>query len=360
MMNSQRYTQHTEYHDSVDNIYYNVELTNPENAEKSILMKYEETKNTPVISGRASDYYFSVVRFDIPGSNVPIFNAQNRDNPGTFTLDYIVTLTYLGVDYQQNLTYVPFDPDVNENSDLPVYTYQQFIDMINIAYKAAYDDMITANGGVGGPLDLALQNQAPLFTFSRENNLLSIFVQDQYNAQGVDIFMNWNLYQYYRPAEIEFIGYQTVDNKDVRLLVKDNFINRFVEQGISYFRMGPQQVNLYLWYDLRKIVIISNNLPIQREFISTNAQDGSSNNLAIMTDFAPQLALNPSESLSRFEYFPTGPYRLQDLNSNMDIRKIDFQIFYLDKYDVLRPMILEPGENLNLKFLFTRRESLSW
>lgn len=361
-MSSQIFAHHTNYHDAVDNIYYNVELTNPENADSEILMKYEETKNQPIINGKASDYYFSVVRFDIPSNNIPIFNAQNMQNPNTFTLDYVVTLTYLGVDYQANLIYIPLDVNVTTDGDLPIYTYQQFLDLINTAYQTAYNAMIAANGGVGGALDLALQAQPPIFTFERTDQLLSIFVQDQYNVEGVDIFMNWELYQFFRPTEIEFIGYQTVDEKDVRLIVKDNFTNRFVEPvtSISYFRMGPQQVNLYLWYDLRKIVIISNNLPVQREFISTNNQDGSSNNLAIITDFAPQIALNPSESLSRFEFFPTGPYRLQDLNSNMDIRKIDFQIYYLDKYDVLRPMFLEPGENLNLKFLFTRKDSLSW
>jgi len=358
---SQIIKHHTNYKDAADNIFYNVEIRNPIEANSRILMKYEETKNTPVLSGDAADYYITVARFDIPAENIPTFYCLHNLFPGTYTLDYRITLTYLGVDYQAYLIYVPTSTNTSiTDTLLPIYQYQQFLDLINTAYQTAYNAMIAVNGGIGGALDLALQASPPLFTFNRATQLLGINVQTQYPVQGVELHMNWELYQFFRPTEIFFNSYNDPNDKDVEITVKDNYNNTTTIGGVNYYQMGPDFSQLHLWYDLRKLIIVSNNLPVQREYISSNNQDGSSNNLAILTDFAPQMGLNPSETLSRFEFFPTGPYRLQDLNSANDIRKIDFQIYYLDKYDNLREMYLEPGENLNMKILFVRKDSLAW
>ena len=248
-------------YDKVDNVYYNAEIINEAANKEQKLAIFNETRQIPMINTNADNYYFTVVRLNIPVTTIPIFYYQLRD-PADITAGdpgdgiYSVTLTYGGSNYQQHLLYT--ERSFGTTSDpYTIYQYQHFIDIINTAFQSSYDAMITANGGVGGALDLALSQTAPFITYDSNTSLLTLHVKKAYEPsdQDVGIFMNWSLYNLFQSFDIKFYGYNTqADGLDVNILVKDNHNNEDPDDSDSYVFIQEFQT-LYLWYDLRKFLL---------------------------------------------------------------------------------------------------------
>lgn len=154
--------------DGIDNIYVNVDFNNTDpNDIVPTPAVFNATKTIPILD-KANDYFCSVIRFDIPLDQIPIFimpvnmnQAIPRDPTQT---PFIIGIQY-GVNtnpstyFSQNVFYFPQNsytaPSQNDPNKVQIITpyyyvnnYQVLIDMINISLKLA----INASG-VGVLLD---------------------------------------------------------------------------------------------------------------------------------------------------------------------------------------------------------------
>ncbi len=340
---SQIFQHHTMFHDHVDNVYYNAELYNPINSTELLPAEYSETRNQPIIQGVGSDYYVSVIRFNIPSTVIPIFSFQPV-SAGSATGIYTVTLRHGGVDYQTNVIFTPRGAGI----DYQVYAFQHFLDMINTA-------LATSFASIAPPP--ATATEAPYLTYDAVTSLISLHVQKAYITDNIQLFMNWSLFSFFQSWPIIFNGYNNQPNgKDAEIIIAD-YNNNTDPADPTYFIFQQEEVSLNLWYDIRKIVITTNSLQVQREYIASQDENGNPIFLPILTDFTPTFDKN--NALTQFQYFPSGPYRLTDINSNEPIRKIDFQVFWEDKFRNLHKIALEPSQTLNIKLLFMRKTELN-
>jgi hypothetical protein len=83
---------------------------------------------------------------------------------------------------------------------------------------------------------------------------------------------------------------------------------------------------------------------------------GNNSNLtSILSDFA--IAVSPSnEYRPIIEYTPQSEYRLLDMNSCMNMNRIDIQVYWKDRYGLLHPLLLRPGCSAHVKLMFRRKD----
>src|ERR1700759_2826868 len=139
-----------------DNVYLNVVIQNTgindttgTTNDADIVAEYNVTKTLPILD-KCSQYYCSIIRFDIPLQSVPLFimpiipaSSFINPQPNPNLSPLIIGIDYLGVDYPVNVLYIA-------DNNLPVptqnlvgqqviteyyygYTYEQLITMIKTA-----------------------------------------------------------------------------------------------------------------------------------------------------------------------------------------------------------------------------------
>lgn len=208
-----------------DIVYYNANIVNAESANDVNYndvpnVKFQETRNVPIISN-AGDYEFSIVRFQINGSNkmLPLFVPQieigQPDIDKTiYSLGLYLQKTYLDTSgnlqtfkgyaklpisfISENLQYgdvsnglLPAPPLKTQDlsSDYYyVYTYEHVVTMVNATMKDVYDIIVAdynayyaANGGGGGTQTLT--SFPPYMTFEADKKLFNLY-GDTYSYGG--------------------------------------------------------------------------------------------------------------------------------------------------------------------------------
>ena len=286
---------------------------------RAIPLEYSTTFTSPAIYN-ANEYYMAISRFSIPNTQ-PIFE---------FVADkYYVTIG------NSATALVLQSADQNPISN-KVYTFQQFLDMINTAFQTAFTTFQA--GGTGA-------TNAPKMVFNGDSDSFSILFDPEYETENIDVYLNTELYSFfYNSFNVQKFG-DLPSQKDVRFLIKNEGITRNGQLELK------QQINtLYDWFDFQSIVFTSNSLPINAERITTTGSNGSSINLSIVTDFIPELG----KDRSNFVY-NADPYRLVDMAGHQNIEKIDFRVQYITKRGELKPLLLEPGYSMSEKFIFIRK-----
>jgi len=241
-----------------NNVYINATIFN--STEQDIPCEYSTTFNDAIIED-SGEYYLTIVRFDIPNT-LPIFEFKQDT--------YNVTLSYNGNDY--NVPITMFNVDPNNPASLNIYTFQQFIDMINTASDTAFTNLKTANPG-------APPTEAPFMVFNHETDIFSLYTQQLYNpvvAGGptIDIFFNYDLYRFfYNSFKVENYGINLPSQKDYRFIISDERNNIPVSPA-NYYEMKQQITTLFEWYDFQRIIFTASDLPVKTETFSARGTDG--------------------------------------------------------------------------------------
>lgn len=118
---------------------------------------------------------------------------------------------------------------------------------------------------------------------------------------------------------------------------------------------------LAYWNSFRNLVFVTGSIPVASEYVPTsvfgpNSGSGINNSRQILTDFEPLLQY-AGDSRTNLQYYPQGPYRLVNLETNIPLRRFDVQIFWQDNNNVLRPVYLSRGTEATIKFLFLKKTS---
>jgi hypothetical protein len=296
----------------------------------------------------------------VPTSYVPIFiwpalTGTNSPNNNY----YSVTISRAGTDYQTFLTYVPLNNLTNMATEyLFVYSYQQFIDAINVALNASF---IAAGGSATAP---------PYLIYNNIDGIISIVAQYAYantNAE-YEIFMNFPLYSFFNNFKSIRNGYNNTNGKDVQLFIENEGDNDYIGHPPGYplataddsYVMGQEYNSLYNWYDIRSIILTSLSMPVRREALNiknTTTPASNSSYRSILTDFEPEIQSgnNTGNVRSYLQYSPRGEYRLIDMTSETPLQTTDLQIYFETSDQTLYPLKLEPGEYVSVKIMFRNK-----
>lgn len=233
-------------------VYYNAVITNTSTT-KNAIATFQEFRGDPIVDV-PEDYHLSVIRFAIPGTNIPIFVASIQAGPSPYgsnsnpnLTNYSVTLSYFSDDgksvpetvVQKYITFVPNDVSeptptrwdvtgVTQNSlYYSVYSYHSFLDMINTAFSSALADLITA---VGGPVGVI---NPPELIFDPATQLISLVVEKGYIAPAstavgyVHIYINNLLSTFMDTFDFVINGQNTANGKDLQFVVEQRINNNY-------------------------------------------------------------------------------------------------------------------------------------
>lgn len=364
---------------TADMFYYNVVINN--STENSIFANYSEQRDIPLLKN-PSDYYMSIIRFSVPGFSIPIAIIPWTNAPTLpATTPFNILLSYNGTTITQNVPY--FSRTINPNFQvLPnspyfyVYTYQHLIDLINNAFVLA---LAALNTALGTPIAGAV---APYLTYDASTQLITFNLQKEfyetpsanYNtasptlpANIINIFLNRDIFKYFQG--MTFMYNLTLEGEPYPywFLAEDTHDNTFINPvgstlPANVYLAERQQFNtLNNWNSFNSLAFISKSLPILKEFtpnlnVSTNATtQASSNTLPLITDYVP-LLINAGDQRADFVYNASSLYRLIELQTGEPLRSIDLTVVWIDQYNNQYPILLEPGQSINIKFMFIRKD----
>lgn len=355
-----------------DNIYVNVTMQKDPNSRfVSSPASYLVTKTLPILM-KCSDYYCSVIRFSIPLNFVPLFImpiVPNQPNPDLTPFKIGIRVQSTGTLYTRDITYITGSPSYpapvqNQQTQVItpyyyVYEYQNFINAINIALASAF----VASG---------LTGSSPYFYLDTETEQISI-VSDRATFSPIawsgfpnptpqaTIYMNEQLQIYLSAFPVYSVGSVTTTGRDYEL----NLV-RFGSSGtLSPFTIPPftstatqtkitqEYSTLSMWSSVRKLLITSNSIPIQSEYLPSNSS-GISATLPIITDFSPNIE-NPGDNRSIAYYTPTGQYRLIDMKSSEQLNTIDIRIYWQDFNDNVYPLEVSLYQQVSIKIGFFKK-----
>ena len=322
-----------------DIVYVNINIYNA-NQTKSIPMELQPITRTQPIVNRASDYYCSVVRFEIPRLGIPFFNFPDPSNVRQF----YITFSDGTIDTTQQLTFIP--AGILTGVEQPVFFVNQFLKSINDGFR-----LCNAQALLDGVVGVTAN---PPIILMRGDNRLQILV-DQ--AASFQLWLNWDLYNYVQGIFGYFNGYNNTDFKDEQIYYDpaDTGIlnNRVTFDGVDYYAAIQEYEAFYTWLDLAGLLLTSSTLPALPEYTQGVDQSGNNTTFNILTDFIPSLD-DPVPDNSPFIYTAKN-YRLIDLKGDSPITKIDIKAYYIDKFNIVKELYLPPNTAFSAKLMFVKK-----
>ena len=316
-----------------DHIYYNITIK--QNDINRGIAKFSENRVQPIVDN-PENYELAVVRFNIPGTQIPIFLWRN---------DFKITFSYNGSDFTNDLQFIPNSPGGNYDWYGPaIWSYQDFIDSINAGFLACFNDFVA-----GTPAFSGKPTNPPFMTLDHNSQLCSIYAPVEYDssiANPIKIYFNAKLFDL-------FPSFQNIQTADPilakQIIVSNNFgLDNITLNSIDYIKVEQEYTTLFLWTDLFNILFETNSIPVSTE----NLASQTNITRRIITDFEP---LQDFNNRSAIQFFPQGPLRWYDLESNQPLRRIDLNILWSTKEGKVFPLRLNSTDELSVKLEFRRK-----
>ncbi len=355
-------------------------------------MEYNVDK-TLLILDKCSDYYCSVIRFDIPLQTIPLFimkiiPAAQQSGPVNPNLTpYIIGISYLGTDYPVNLlfSYGSLNPVVvpqqsgNTQIISPyyyVYDYTTMINMFNVGLSTVW----TSSGLAAAYSTLVV----PFFYLDPVTQLINLVAPSVFSTLPTPpvpsniplLYINTPLVKFLnsfalcynvpgnQPNGKDFIfrltnlvpatptpTTQVYPTPDMAYAIPGGTIT----SPPTYYRYTEEFNSLEYWSSLRKLAVTAIGIPINFENIQTSSSNtGVAVSFPIITDFViPIETAGASRSIAY--YNPTAQYRLVDMLSDSPLYRIGIKVYWVDTLGTLYPMTITINQIAGLKLGFFRK-----
>lgn len=248
--------------------------------------------------------------------------------------------------------------NVKTNLPNPIFSYSEFAFNVNNALNNAWID-------AGSP-----GSTTPTFYWSATNKSFIFELDlDTFNA-GWTIYVNPELNTIIRGFDNIFVEdpienrYHLVIDPSPRTIPENvNLVPTWdpeFQVPTDRIAVKPDFVALDYFSSLRKILIVSNGIPAQKEYFpvaGTAQQSGLPNTLGVIADFQIDISNNPG-SQGGIALFDTELIIPIDLLSSSPLRKIDFQLYWTDRLNNLYPIFLAKDQTVSVKLGFFRKELL--
>lgn len=309
------------------NVYFNLCINNTKSTSEPAA--YVENTQVPIVD-RGCDYTLSIVRFFIPGQAIPIF-VWDFDQPDK---QLFVGLYNLGnnTNFSRRVlldpSYSPLQPDY-------IWTYQSFLTMVNTAFSLAALD-----AGV---------NPAPVLWFDPSTKEFKLrWSLAQVNSGIWFVTFNSNMFGFVNTLPAIKLGENLPNRRDYQAIFDLSY--PATSQTIPGTVEIRTEVNCqYAWNALVRIFIVSDTIGTLPERQYSVAGNGNGYN--IITDFEP-LVTNDFRVDDVFQYYPQGELRRIDIIDTKPLSKVDFRLYWEDRFGVIRPVLIPPNKFISLKILF--------
>jgi hypothetical protein len=370
----------------------------------------EQSLNIPILR-KPSDYDVSIVRFNLPGYNIPYFKFPTYDPLiDAIDLRLKLSLSYNGIESQQSII---FDQNLQSN-DRYIWEIQAFIKMLNQTIQYSYQSLnalvtlpntyttvtpvfttgtniftLASHGLTNGQSFILLSTLGSLQTgvYFIINSTVNTF-QLSTTIYGTTIIGNTTGTINGSVVDLPYFTYSEINqlisftaNENYYLNTLSNPIRLSINTILLTYLQGftthidssllssyiilvmntnnnitAQYVNMTQsgfffsnWLDFDSI-IITTNLPIANEY------QGSSTALPILSDFVPSTV-----TISNFHdpiiYNPITPFRQYPLISDSPIYDIKCYCYLSTTYGELRQIFVGPGRSANIKLMFTPKKT---
>lgn len=375
-------------------IYYNITMVGPrvnqigDYSQNSNYCRYnvELTEN---LLEKADEYEFSVVRFTIPMSSVPLFIpevsiyqlAPNQTllNNDINLLSYMFCFKIGSNYYRANASWTaqdqtssfPLSPAQN-NAAMNItpyyycYTYDWIIEIFNNAIITAWTAARTANPSIG--------TNVPYIYWDASNKLFNFVMPYTMITNAVTLLVNTavvNLFQGFNWIAINTPNPNTTFADQINTLYQFTFPQTNVQQnGYAIPPLAVTTPPLWVKYqqeftsisyftNFNSIVFLSSNLPLQNENLNIGLDQQNSqtpNNVNMISDFVPDITV-PGQIRDIQTYIPT-IYRMISIRSNKNLYKISLQCFWTDTQNNLYPLILSQSQSASIKLMFRKKQKI--
>lgn len=370
---------------SDDLIYYNINITNPNTNDPinstflSVPCIFSETRTQPILN-KPDDYVMSVIRFSLPGANIPLFIfpvIPNPDDPNDINFSSLtVSISYmtehsgkvhLVYNPHQNIT--PPSPTKAFNTQqsylyYSVYNYQDLIDMYNVAIQTAFESITTPEGA-----------QAPYFQFNASLERIELVAQqafyDQQSALNpIYLYINYLGIRFFIGLNVQSNGNNLSSGEDYTFIVENTYNNWYNPSWIipnpsespKYLIMQGEFNALTYWNDLSSVVFMSGMIPVRPELTpninnNTTGIQGNANRVRLVTDFIPNIGEQAGDITSKYVYNPSAEYRIINLTSQAPLTDVDIAVKWQDANNNLFDIFLLPGQVCTIKIVFIKKSA---
>lgn len=350
-------------------VYMDLNIVNNSADGNEVPLVFEETRLQPFLDGDSSDYYCTIVRFNIQtGDTLPVLipaidtNQSNRDqtlyqikiekyNPDGSYVFQTTNVQYIRSDLTTEVpSFVVGAPQDMTSGYYNIYHYQDFVDMVNATLKTMWVD--------NDPNPLPYMEFDPhtyKFIFNAPLQAdIALTAGTRYK-----IYFNSRLYELFLglPAIYKTGGwYQlNIKNRTTNLLT-------VTQTSAQYLQLFQEVCSVGMWNPVESIVFATTSLPIHPTATSapkvynditknTGVDYGSPNIAHILSDFSVPLSAD-NQYRPEISYNPTAEYRLIDMYSKHNLSRVDLQTYWKDKYGNLHLFYLQPGCSASVKILF--------
>jgi|ERR1700753_379217 len=343
-----------------DNVYLNVVINQDQTqGNNPAPATYKESLTIPILDD-CSKYYCSIIRFSIPLNDIPILIMpilNNQPDPNLTPL--IFGIRFAGTNFPVNVVYVSLEPTLPPtpapigpifftSSQLSstyywVYTFTNVINMFNTALNTAM-----TNAGLGAIA-------SPFYSFNPVNQLFSLTITPDFFATGAEIFMNNEASNYLSSFNYKFYGYNQPQGRELSHILTP--LPSLTTDGTYIFTEDYNTI--VLWFSIRKILITTNDIPIQKESAPRQSLSGMNtgvnSQVPVVADYVPQLEFS-NQSRSIAYYTPLGQYKLVDMISEIPLNKVDFGVYWQDKIGNVHPLLISVGQQIELKIAFIKKD----
>ena len=272
---------------------------------------------------------------------------------GTGDIKYIFTPT----NGSYALIYNSTNTIIVDSGKADIFTYQTFLNQINMAFETAFNNIKTSLG------NRFIPTQAPRITYNASTRLFSVVCEGTYSEidpvsgnQEFQILFNESLWsQFYFPSyDLQYSGLTYKE-----LIVQNNGTNAIYGNGSptlpQFIVVQQEDSTIYAFYDLVRIIVGTNRIPVSGDGEGktfSNTGFASNNSINMITDIVPDTTiLTPGSVLI---YVPAGILRWYNLYAQTPFDVVDLILSYETKDGTLYTVPVSNGEFFSVKLEFKK------
>jgi len=328
------------------NLYFNVEKYNPPvlgGNKLPIIAQQSITQSEPLLD-QPSLYKLAIIRFSIP-ANIPLLIWPEDDIAESLYKIQLVDVLN-NIEVTKPLIYIEYCNECLYPRG--VYYYFEVLEMINNAFIAAYNEMISINPSYE-PLS------PPIIQYDPVTTLFNLIVDTFFLTSNDRYLINCSaeLLTNFLPSFVNSASFNVIDRLPVTFIIsyRLGYLVQGTVLGTEKFSVQNETPCVAIWNQFQKILIMTNSIPVSPEIIS------SSDNLrlSVLTDFEPDSGL--TNTTTPFQYSCQGFIRWVNLNSNFPLSSIQLSILIQYRSGQQFPLYLQSGENFTIKILIRKKKS---
>jgi hypothetical protein len=196
---------------------------------------------------------------------------------------------------------------------------------------------------------------------------------------AINIFFNERLFDLFVGMQHTLVTKQGDENYRLRVAYNgSNLVTRNDIKGydavaelvtfvdLDYVQMYQEVSSIAIWNPVSALIFASSLLPIKTTQTSLPRSIGSnenafssvgnnSNMLSAISDFAIAVDGN-NQYRPMVIYNPSPEYRLIDMNSYMNLNRVDIIVYWKNTFGNIHPFELSPGNSASVKIMFRRKD----